>query len=243
MLRGMIEPAGADDESGGTSAERPSIRRRLLFRRERRRDGEVAELGVDLLRVEPAERARPVLRGELEIPLARPVRQDADDVAEVRLGVEPVQLARGDQGEEVRGGGRVDVGPEEQPVAPTDGDVPKRALGVVVRQPEPAVVEEPPERLFVPNGVAEGRGDEAASGLQPLVLAPRPREEVVDDRPRGELPSLVPTLRREIGPLAFELEELVDPEEGLARGGMLRGSRRLPEATPAVTPAADLLGS
>ena len=62
----------------------------MLFRRDGRRHGDVTEFGVGLLRVESADGARPVLRRELEVPLAGPVGHDADDVAEVGLRLQPV---------------------------------------------------------------------------------------------------------------------------------------------------------
>jgi hypothetical protein len=55
---------------------------------------------------------------ELEVALARPVGQEVDDLGEVGLGVDVVQLAGGDEREEVRGGGRVVIGAEEEPGLP-----------------------------------------------------------------------------------------------------------------------------
>ena len=46
----------------------------------------------------------------------------------------------------------------------------------------------------------------------------------------------------EVGPLFFELEERADSEQRLARGGLLRRDRGLPELSPAVAPARDLVG-
>ena len=39
--------------------------------------------------------------GQLEESAARPVRQDADEVAQAGLGVEPMKTGRGDEAEEV----------------------------------------------------------------------------------------------------------------------------------------------
>jgi hypothetical protein len=55
------------------------------------------------------------LGGELEVAVAGPVAEDAEQVAQVRLGVEPVQLARGDEREEVGGGLGVVVAADEEP--------------------------------------------------------------------------------------------------------------------------------
>jgi hypothetical protein len=79
----------AVDQSGGG----------LLFRgrRERRGHGDVPQLSLDLARVEPGAGGAPVFGRELEVTVARPVREDLDDLAEVR--VEVVSLARGDEGQ------------------------------------------------------------------------------------------------------------------------------------------------
>ena len=82
--------------------ETPSVRRRLLFRRERWH-GHVAEGLLHLELVEASARSRSVLRRELEVALPRPVRHHANDVGEVALDVEPVEDARGDEREEVGG--------------------------------------------------------------------------------------------------------------------------------------------
>ena len=77
-----------------------SVRRRLLFRG--RRHGDVPDRKIELAPIEAGARGGPVLRRQLEIAIARPVRHDADHVGEVPLDVEAVQLARRDQREEVR---------------------------------------------------------------------------------------------------------------------------------------------
>jgi hypothetical protein len=78
-----------------------SVRRRLLFRGERRH-GHVSDRPLQLGFVEASAGSGPVPGGELEVASPRPVRQDADDVGEVALGVEAD--ARRDEGEDVRGG-------------------------------------------------------------------------------------------------------------------------------------------
>lgn len=63
-----------------TSATGSGLREWLLFRRcfERGRNGEVADLGGELVGLEPGAGGEPVLRGELEVAVARPVGQDAE---------------------------------------------------------------------------------------------------------------------------------------------------------------------
>ena len=79
--------------------EASSVRRRLLFRGERRH-GHVSDRPLHLDVIEASARSRPVLGCELEVAISRPVRQHADDVGEVALGVEAVQDARGDERED-----------------------------------------------------------------------------------------------------------------------------------------------
>ena len=77
-----------------------SVRRALLLRRTgRHRD--VAEGAGQLGRVEAAPSLRPVLGRKLEVAVPGPLGHHVDDVAEVSLGVEAVELAEGDQGEDV----------------------------------------------------------------------------------------------------------------------------------------------
>ena len=72
-----------------------SARSRLL--RRGRRDGERAQLALELAGVEASPGREPVARTQLEEALARPVGQDAEQVAQTGLGVEAVQASRGDQ--------------------------------------------------------------------------------------------------------------------------------------------------
>ena len=93
------------------------MRRRLLLcrRRDRFGDGERAELGAQLSGVEEGSGSEPVLRGELDVAVLGPVGQDAEDVAEVLLGVEPVQVGGGDEGQQAGGAGRVVIAADEEP--------------------------------------------------------------------------------------------------------------------------------
>jgi hypothetical protein len=69
-----------------------SARRNLLLgRRYRGRNAEVADFGLELSGRDASARCEPVLGRELKVAFAGPVRQDADEVTEVRLRVEAVQ--------------------------------------------------------------------------------------------------------------------------------------------------------
>src|SRR4051794_11783801 len=94
-------------------------RQLLLFGRrgERGRDGERAELGGKLDGVEASAGGGPVLGSELEITLARPVPENAEQVAQVELGIEPVQSRGGDEREQVAGGLGVVVAADKEPGA------------------------------------------------------------------------------------------------------------------------------
>src|SRR6188768_226095 len=108
-----------------------SIRRGLLFRR---RQGEGAHFSGELDGVETSASASPVLRGQLEIPFARPVGEHAEQVAQVRLGVEAVQARRGDEREEVSGALAVRVATNEEPASSSDGNPAQFAFGAIVFQ-------------------------------------------------------------------------------------------------------------
>jgi len=114
-----------------TSSAARDVRTRLLFRRERRRNGERPDLTRELDGVEAGTSGGPVLRGELEVAISRPVREHAEDVPEVALGIELVQAARGDEREQMPGGNAVVVAANEEPALATYGDGAERALTAV----------------------------------------------------------------------------------------------------------------
>ena len=68
-----------------------SVRRGLLFRR---RDREGSDLRGELAGVEASAGSGPILGSEFEVAVLRPVREEAEEVAEVRLGVEVVEASR-----------------------------------------------------------------------------------------------------------------------------------------------------
>ena len=218
------------------------VRRRLFGRRHPRRDRDRAELVGEFLWDEPSAGLGPVLRGELEVAVARPERHDADHLGQVSFGVESVESARGDEGEEIGGGGGVVVGAEEEPCIATDRDRSEGALAVIVGHDQAAIVEESAERAALPNDVAERGSDEAAHALEALELEFGPGEEVLDERPQSELTQLVPLARRELRPLLFEFEEHVEAKHGLARARVLGNRRRFKEASSRVGPTPDFLG-
>jgi hypothetical protein len=169
------------------------------------------------------------------------VGQDAEQVAEVGLGIETMEARGGDQREEVAGGLAVVVAADEEPGLAAGRDAAQLALGVVVGELEAAVVEEARERAVLAVGVAERRTQQAALVADARVLDGDPREEGVGVRPQVPLALGLDLGVREIAPGAVEVEDALDAQHGLARDGVLRGDRGLPELATAVAPAADLV--
>jgi len=64
------------------------------MRGRRRRDRDVPEGQREFAFDEPCAGGGPVLGGEFEVSVARPVRHDADDLREVGLDVERVEPSR-----------------------------------------------------------------------------------------------------------------------------------------------------
>src|SRR3712207_4922980 len=98
----------------------------------------------------------PMLGRELEQSRCRPVGQQAKEVAQVSPGLELVLLAAGDQRDE--GGvplGAV-VAAYEEPVLAADGLAAQLALGAVVVEAQPSVLEKPRERDALVAGIAHG---------------------------------------------------------------------------------------
>jgi hypothetical protein len=106
---------------------------------------------------------------------------------------------------------------------------------MVIRRREPPVFEETAERLLLPNGVAECRGDEATNAFDAFVLALGPPEEVVDERTQLNLATFVPLARRETAPLRFEFENRAKAEEPFAGRGIFGDGGGLPEPSAAVS--------
>ena len=92
-----------------------SARSRLLFRGWRRGHGDGPDLDREFFGNQTGSRLCPVLGRKLDVAVARPEGHDVDHLGEIDLGIEPVELAGGDEGEEIRGGVRVIVGAEEEP--------------------------------------------------------------------------------------------------------------------------------
>ena len=93
-----------------------SARRRLRSRRGRRLgNGERTEFVLEFGGIEASASGAPITRTQLEESLTRPVRQHAEQIAEVGLRIEGVQSRRGDQREQIAGGLCVIVAADEQP--------------------------------------------------------------------------------------------------------------------------------
>ena len=100
----------------------------------RARDNEWAQLALELGGVETGAGREPVARGELEVAIAWPMGQDADEVAEVGVGVEAMEASGGDQRQQVAGRLGVIVAAREQPRFAAHGDAAELSLGGVVSQ-------------------------------------------------------------------------------------------------------------
>ena len=98
---GVLDGALAVGKVRGMEAA-GSARSALLFRGPAARD--VAEGPGQLGGVEAGAGGGPVLGRQFEVAVARPVGHHADHVGQVRLGVEAMELAAGDEREEVGGG-------------------------------------------------------------------------------------------------------------------------------------------
>jgi len=164
-----------------------SARSRLLRRGRRVWDRERTQLALELGGIEASASGEPIAGAELEEALARPVRQDADDVAKVGLRIEAVEPSRSDQGHEVAGGLGMIVAADEHPCFSPDGDATELALGGVVVELEPTVVVEPGERGALAARIAERRAEQAALIANALVLGLCPREERVGVRAQMDL--------------------------------------------------------
>lgn len=200
---------------------------------------EAAELGRELILFEGGASRSPVLGGEFEESRSRPVRQDADDVAQVALGVEVVEPGGRDERQDVpRALGVGIAAREERRVADTH-DLAQSILGQVVVESQSAVVEEGSQRTGLPNGVAECATQRAALVLDQGVLAACKSEKLVDEWSQMRLPERLDLRWRvSLSESGVELENLADPYQCRSRDGLLR-ERRFPVFAPRVGPTSD----
>jgi hypothetical protein len=209
-----------------------SARGRLLGRGQRRRDREPADLGLEFSGIQASPGGEPVARGELKVATTRPLGQDAEQVAEVGLGVETVEPGGGDEREQVAGGLGVVVAADEEPRLSAGRHPPQLALGLVVGKRQSAVVEEAGECRPLTMGVAEGRAEQTALVLDPLVLLADPGEERVGMRSEVKLAEFLAFGRSLLPPRSLEVEDPLDPQEAFARDRVLGRDRCLPDLAP-----------
>ena len=95
-------------------------------------DRDRSERHIQLGKVETLAGGAPVLRRELEDAVLGPGRQDAEEIAQVGLRVEPVQLARGNERHEGAGPLGGVVAADEEPVGAADDETPELELAPVV---------------------------------------------------------------------------------------------------------------
>src|ERR1017187_2817334 len=152
----------------------------MLFRRERNRGG--SNLVGQLDGVETGSCGGPVLGRQFEVAVARPLAKDAEEVAQVFLGVEPMQSCRSDEGKQVAGASDMVVAADEKPCLSSDGNPAQLALGMVVVESQPSVVEKTHERGLLAHEVSESAAQSAADRPDFLVLGFCPGEEGFDQR-------------------------------------------------------------
>ena len=189
-------------------AER-SVRLGFLLRRSGHLvgDGEGSELVGELPRVESSAGCGPEPGGELEVPVLGPGGQDADELAEVQVGIELVELRRVDEAHDVVAGLGVAVAAAEEPVLTPDRDASQPALRTVVGHLEAAVAQERGERSAMSNDVAERIADEAADGVEGLQFRGGPLEEPLDVDPEVYLPQPLDVVGWSVPPRGVELED------------------------------------
>ncbi len=204
-----------------------------------RRHGDWSDLTGKVARAEPSARSTPKLRSELEVAIARLIRHDVYDLRKVRLGVETVQFARGDEGEEICGCRGVIIRAEEKPTAAAGGNISKRALYVSIGQRKPPAIEKASQARLLPRGVAEGGGDKTAHALHASVLHLYPREKLIHQRLRTRESLCVTPRRRECVAITFDLKEPADAKKRLLRGRVFDRGGGFPELSSHVGPAAD----
>jgi hypothetical protein len=144
----------------------------------------------------------------LEVAVLGPVHEHPEQVPEVQLGIEVVELARGDEREEVGRRLGVIVAADEEPRLAADSDAPQLALGDVVVEAQSTIVEEAPERGPLAHGVSERRAEQSAGVFHLRVLGLGPREEVVEQRSQELLAQRFALRRRLALPSLVQLEDV-----------------------------------
>ena len=140
------------------------------------------------------------------------VRQSGEDVGEPGLGIDVVQLRGDDQGIHERGAVATALGTGKQPGLAAEGDAAQGPFGRVVRQADPAVVEDASEGgpAVIPEHVVDRLGDgivlrhRAALGVQPVA-------QRFDQGAGKPFPGLAARRGIEAIDLALDVEDRVDP--------------------------------
>src|SRR5690606_8534746 len=110
---------------------------------------------VELSRIESSARLGPVLGGQREHLRRRPVRSQAQDFFEVRLRVDAVQMAGGDEGAERRVPVQAGAVDEVAPVVAALREISELSFGAIVVDAQAAIVEEAPEAIALVEIVAD----------------------------------------------------------------------------------------
>jgi hypothetical protein len=164
------------------------------------------------------------------------IGEAAQHVFEPRLRVDVVELGGGDE--------RVDrgctltsaVGTREQPIAPSEGDAAQCSFGGVVRQANPAVVEEADEGGPALQHVLHRLGDLVVPG-EPGPLAPHPCFQLAHEGCHVRFAQRQALIFGDAIEGALDIEDGVDPAHGFEGQRRLGNVRQHEELAPGVAPA------
>ncbi len=141
-----------------------------------------------------------------------------EDVGQPSLGIDVVQLGRDDEAVEDGGALAAAIGAGEQPGLSSQSQAAQRPLGSVVRQADPAVVEEAGEGVPTLQHVIHGDRDVGMARQLAAFLA-HPRFKCGDQR-RSTFPANgEPAIGRQPVDGALDLEQGVDPPDGFEGDG------------------------
>ena len=127
----------------------------------------------------PPPSSHPVSESEARLRLAALLGQHAEQLSEIRLGIEAVEARRGDQRHQVASGVGMVIAANEQPCLAANRDAAKLALGGIVVEPQATVVVESCQGGALAMGVAECGAERPALLPNTLVLGIGPGEEGV----------------------------------------------------------------
>ena len=162
-----------------------------------------------------------------------------ENVAEVGFGVEAVELGGLDEGVGRGGASSAFIRSGEEIVFAAQGNAAQGALGGIVVDLQPAVVEVASQGRPACEGIAHGAG-EFGLGRELGSGDVEPGPQLVDRR-ASSLPACLPSLvRRPAANLGFDAVQCADAVERLLGDRRCRGLMHVEELAPDVRPAGDL---